>query len=165
MSNIFFNLVVGSLSIKKPVFFAFMAKNKLEISYEIDFELVAVNASVKEYKLAWMLNKSLGWDLAKMKNIELDFTGNKALSISNYLYKTEYQTFRLIRNRAEDGEEQFNAFIIPELKNFDYFIMLENESVGFDLNAFISKIKEIPFVQFAVLMDTAALKSKDNLIF
>ncbi|MGW8122146.1 IPExxxVDY family protein [Roseivirga echinicomitans] len=165
MSNIFFNLVVGTWSIKKPVFFASMAKNKLDISYEIDFELVAVNASVKEYKLAWMLNKSLGWDLSKKENITLDFTGNKALLISNYLYETEYQTFRLIRNRAVDGEDQFNAFIVPELKNFDYFILIENESVGFDTNTFISKIKEIPFVQFAVLMDAANLKSKDNLIF
>ena len=165
MSNIFFNLVVGTLSVQKPVFLASMAKNKLEISYEIDFELIAINASVKEYKLAWMLNKTLGWNLVKNENIKLDFTGNRGMLISNYLYQTEYQIFRLIRNRAIEGEEQFNAFIIPELKNFDFFIMIENESVGFDLNTFISKIKEIPFVQFAVLMDAATLKSKDNLIF
>jgi hypothetical protein len=142
-----------------------MAKNKLDISYEIDFDLIAINASVKEYKLAWVLNKSLGWNLAKKKNIEIEFTGNKNLSISNYFYKTEYQSFRLLKNRAEDLEEQFNAFLIPELKNFDYFVMLENESDSFDLNSFISKIKQIPFVQFAVIVDTAALKSRDNLIF
>lgn len=142
-----------------------MAKNKLDISYEIDFDLIAINASVKEYKLAWILNKNLGWSLAKRNNIELEFTGNKALSVSNYFYKTEYQTFRLIKNRAEDLEEQFNAFLIPELKNFDYFVMLENESDSFDLNSFISRIKQIPFVQFAVIVDTAALKSRDNLIF
>jgi hypothetical protein len=142
-----------------------MAKNKLDISYEIDFDLIAINASIKEYKLAWVLNKSLGWDLAKKNNIEIEFTGNKSLSVSNYFYKTEYQSFRLIKNRAEDLEEQFNAFLIPELKNFDYFVMLENESDSFDLNSFISKIKQIPFVQFAVIVDTAALKSRDNLIF
>jgi hypothetical protein len=142
-----------------------MAKNKLDISYEIDFDLIAINASVKEYKLAWVLNKSLGWNLAKKKNIEIEFTGNKNLSVSNYFYKTEYQSFRLLKNRAEDLEEQFNAFLIPELKNFDYFVMLENESDSFDLNSFISKIKQIPFVQFAVIVDTAALKSRDNLIF
>ncbi|PIQ47670.1 MAG: hypothetical protein COW03_13950 [Cytophagales bacterium CG12_big_fil_rev_8_21_14_0_65_40_12] len=142
-----------------------MAKNKLDISYEIDFDLIAINASVKEYKLAWVLNKSLGWHLAKKENIQIEFTGNKALSVSNYFYKTEYQSFRLLKNRAEDLEEQFNAFLIPELKNFDYFVMLENESDSFDLNSFISKIKQIPFVQFAVIVDTAALKSRDNLIF
>lgn len=145
-----------------------MAKNKLEISYEIDFDLIAINASIKEYKLAWVLNKNLDWDLVKMKNIEIQFTQNKTLSISNYFYKTEYQKFRLIKNRADDGDQErqkFNSFLIPELKNFDYFVMLENESHGFDLKSFISKIKQIPYVQFAVIVDTAALKSKDNLIF
>jgi hypothetical protein len=145
-----------------------MAKNKLDISYEIDFDLIAINASLKEYKLAWVLNKNLDWNLEKKSNIAIDFTKNKTLSISNYFYKTEYQKFRLLKNRAEDGgdgEEQFNPYLIPELKNFDYFVMLENESHGFDLNAFISKIKQIPYIQFAVIVDTAALKSKDNLIF
>lgn len=142
-----------------------MAKNKLNITYEIDFDLVAVNASIKEYKLAWILNKNLNWNLAKQPNIEIEFTGNKAISVSNFEYRTEYQTFKLLKNRAENQEEQFNAYLIPELKNFDYFVMLENESDSFDLNIFISEIKQIPFVQFAVLVNTATLKSKDNLIF
>jgi hypothetical protein len=145
-----------------------MAKNKLDISYEIDFDLIAINASIKEYKLAWMLNKSLDWDFAKMENIQLDFTKNKVLSISNYFYETEYQKFRLLKNRADEGDDdgaQFNAYLIPELKNFDYFLMLENESHGFDLKSFILNIKQIPSVQFAIIVDTATLKSKDNLIF
>ncbi|MFT6215045.1 MAG: hypothetical protein ACJAS3_001442 [Roseivirga sp.] len=145
-----------------------MAKNKLDISYEIDFDLIAINASIKEYKLAWMLNKSLDWDFAKMENIQLDFTKNKVLSISNYFYETEYQKFRLLKNRTDEGNDdgaQFNAYLIPELKNFDYFLMLENESHGFDLKSFILNIKQIPSVQFAIIVDTATLKSKDNLIF
>jgi hypothetical protein len=145
-----------------------MAKNKLDISYEIDFDLIAINASIKEYKLAWILNKSLDWNFAKMENIQLDFTKNKVLSISNYFYETEYQKFRLLKNRADEGDDdgaQFNAYLIPELKNFDYFVMLENESHGFDLKSFILNIKLIPSVQFAIIVDTATLKSKDNLIF
>ncbi|MFT6054611.1 MAG: hypothetical protein ACJASP_001505, partial [Roseivirga sp.] len=64
-----------------------------------------------------------------------------------------------------DDGAQFNAYLIPELKNFDYFLMLENESHGFDLKSFILNIKQIPSVQFAIIVDTATLKSKDNLIF
>ena len=165
MSNIFFNLVVDVKGVQNHRFSAFMAKNKLDISYEIDFDLVAINANIKEYRLAWLLNKTFGWNLAKMENIELSFKGDRQLMISNFLYTTEYQTYRLIKNRAADSKEQMNAFIIPELKNFDYFIMMESESEAFDLNTFISEIKQIPFVQFAVRMDANALKSKDNLIF
>ena len=142
-----------------------MAKNRLEVSYDFQFDLIAVNTNVKEYKLAWAVNKELGLSLSKEENISIDFSKGKSLSISNYSCKTEYQTFRLLKNKAENQGEQFNAFLIPELKNFDYFLMVADDSMTFQINPFISTIKEIPFVLFAVSVDTSALKSRDNLIF
>ncbi len=142
-----------------------MGKNKLTIKYDFGFQLVAVNASVKEYKLAWILNRNLELDFIKTDNIEIVFVNDKLISISNFICRTEHQLFRLLSNKAENLEETFNAFLIPELKNFDYFIAINDESDTFDLNAFISRIKQIPFVQFAVSVDPTTLKSKDNLIF
>jgi hypothetical protein len=142
-----------------------MAKNRLDVVYDFEFELIALNTNVKEYKLAWAINKELGMGLAKEKNISIDFSGGKLLSISNYCWKTEYMTYRLLKNRAENSEGKFNAFLVPEMKNFDYFLMVADDSATFQINPFISTIKGIPFVQFAVSVDTAALKSKDNLIF
>ncbi len=142
-----------------------MAKNKLEITYDYDFSLFALNANVKAYKLAWSVNNQLKIDLSKKDNIELSFTAGRNLSIVNYLDQDTYRTIRLLRNRAEESEGQFDAFIVPEMKNFDYFIVLENESSTFDENVFFSKIKEIPFVQFATKVNIESLKSRDNLIF
>ena len=142
-----------------------MAKNRLEISYDFAFHLVALNTSVKEYKLAWSLNRELQLDLTKKDNISIDFSKGKPLAISNYICEKEYQTFRLLRNRSENFDNQINAYLIPELKNFDYFLMVADDSTTFDINPFISTIKQIPFVQFAVTVDTAVLRSKDNLIF
>ncbi|MBO3698003.1 IPExxxVDY family protein [Roseivirga sp. E12] len=142
-----------------------MAKKKLQVTYDYDFTLLALNANVKPYRLAWSINKELKLDLSKCENIEIDFKSGRELNVVNYIDLGEYRTIRLLRNRAEESEEQFDAFLIPELKNFDYFIILENESSTFDENAFISKIKEIPFVQFATKVEIEALKSRDNLIF
>ena len=142
-----------------------MAKNKLQVTYDFDFLLLALNASVKPYKLAWSLNKELGLNLVKNENIEIGFNEQKSLSIQNFLDSSEFQTVRLIRNRAEDMNEAFNAFLLPELKNFDYLLLLENETNSFDENVFISEIKQIPFVQFITRINTQSLKSKDNLIF
>lgn len=142
-----------------------MAKNKLEITYDYDFTLLALNANVKSYKLAWSINQELKINLAKRENIQMKFTEGRSLSIVNYIDENEFRIIRLIRNRAEESEEQFDAFIVPELKNFDFFIILENESHTFDENAFLSKIKEISFVQFTTRVDIASLKSRDNLIF
>ena len=142
-----------------------MAKNRLDVSYDFEFDLIALNTTVKEYKLAWALNRDLQLNLAKKDNISIDFSRGKALSISNYYCSTEYQEFRLLRNRSDEFDAQYNAYLIPELKNFDYFLMVADDSSTFEINPFISTIKQIPFVQFAVSVDTAALKSKDNLIF
>ncbi|NVJ46137.1 MAG: IPExxxVDY family protein [Cytophagia bacterium] len=142
-----------------------MAKNKLQVTYDFDFLLLALNASVKPYKLAWSLNKDLGLNLIKSENIEIGFNEQKSLSIQNFIDSSEFQTVRLIRNRAEDTNGAFNAFLLPELKNFDYLLLLENETNTFNENAFISEIKQIPFVQFITRIDTQSLKSKDNLIF
>ncbi|OEK00336.1 hypothetical protein BFP97_01875 [Roseivirga sp. 4D4] len=142
-----------------------MAKKKLQVTYDYDFTLLALNANVKPYRLAWSINKDLKLNLSKSDNIEIDFKSGRELNVVNYIDVGEYRTIRLLRNRAEESEEQFDAFLIPELKNFDYFLLLENESNTFDENAFISKIKEIPFVQFATKVATEALKSRDNLIF
>ncbi|KYG71810.1 MULTISPECIES: IPExxxVDY family protein [Roseivirga] len=142
-----------------------MAKNKLQVTYDFDFLLLAVNASVKPYKLAWSLNKELGLNLMKSENIEIGFTQTKSLSIQNFANITDFQTVRLIRNKAEDVNGSFSGFLLPELKNFDYLILLENESITFNENVFISEIKQIPFVQFVSKINTQSLKSKDNLIF
>ena len=142
-----------------------MAKSRLDIIYDYDFTLIALNANIKPYKLAWSINLTLGINLTKQPNVKIGFTGGKNLSIINYDDTNEFRTIRLLRNRTEESEGQFDAYIVPELKNFDYFVVLENECKTLDENAFLSKIKEIPFIQFTTQVDIESLKSRDNLIF
>ncbi len=142
-----------------------MAKNKLHVDYDFDFVLIAINSSVKPHKLAWSVNNHLKLDLIRDKNIAIEFTQGRFLSIINFLMETEHQKVRLLYNRSENDDDQFSAHLLPELKDFDYFLVLENESNTFDENAFISRTKQIPFVQFATKIDLQTLKSRDNLIF
>ena len=142
-----------------------MAKNKLKIQYDFTFDLLALNANVKSYKLAWAMNKELDLNLVRQDNIALEFKTGRQLSIVNYLAKSEYQKVRLLANRSDEIELQMSPFLIPELKNFDYLILLENESNTFDKNAFLSNTKRIPFIQFLIQVDLHTLKSRDNLIF
>lgn len=141
-----------------------MAKNRLHVEYNFDFLLLAINSNIKAYKLAWSINKDLSLALTKEENIEIGFKGDKSLSIQNFMDKNDFRTIRLLKNRA-DGNDDSIAYLLPELKNFDYFITLENESNTLDENIFIRGLKEIPFVQFTTKIDLQTLKSKDNLIF
>ncbi len=142
-----------------------MSKNKLSVDYDFNFTLIALTASCKEYKLAWILNRDFDLSLSKEPNIDIEFVAGKTMSISNYLTTTEHQSIRLLGNKALNVEEKFNAYLIPELKNFDYFVIVNDESQTFNPETFIEKIKSIPIVQFAVLVDPLSIKSKDNLIF
>lgn len=142
-----------------------MSKNRLEVDYDFDFTLLGLNANVKPHKIAWHLNTKEGFNFVRQPELRIDFKGDKHISIVNYLHENDYSTFRILKNRSEFNEDAYHAFLLPELKQFDYLIMLENESSNFDENIFFNKIREIPFVQFAIKVDLNNLKSRDNLIF
>ena len=154
-----------------------MAKNRLKVSYDFDFHLVALSTRVKAYKLAWTLNRDLQINLSRADNISIDFSRGKSLSIANYISKREHQTVRLLKNRSEyadnkssifrqeDADSKRNIFLLPEFKKIEYLLMVSDDSGTFDINAFISTIEQIPLVDFVLSVDTAKLKSRDNLIF
>lgn len=142
-----------------------MSKNKLEVVYEFDFSLFALNANVKSYKIAWYLNTNEGFNFERTQELDIEFNRSKHINIVHYLHEDEYSKFRILKNRAEVSEDSYDAFLLPEMKQFDYLIMLENESSTFDENVFFNKIRQIPFVQFAIKVDLKTLKSRDNLIF
>ena len=45
-----------------------MAFHTLEIEDEYDFEIIGVSSHEKDYRLAWSLNKTLGWRLVRIED-------------------------------------------------------------------------------------------------
>ena len=142
-----------------------MSKSKLHVHYDFDFSLYALNTNVKPHKIAWYLNTQEGFSFNRQDELSIEFNQSKKINIVHYLHEDEYSKFRILKNRAESVEDSYDAFLLPEMKQFDYLIMLENESSTFNENVFNNKIKQIPFVQFVIKVDLKTLKSRDNLIF
>lgn len=142
-----------------------MKKNKLVVDYDYDFRLLGLISPAKDYKLAWCINKALAIKLIKNQDLKIEFVNNKQLIISNYIFETENSTLRLLKNKTLEYTDPAFAFLLPELKNFDYFIILEDEAGAFSLTDIITKIKNIPLIQYIAKLDTDKLKSKENLIF
>lgn len=140
-----------------------MRKSKLLVDYEIDFTLWALLSPMREYKLAWYMNQLLHIRLVKDKDIEFAFTNQPDLCISNYIFATEHNVLRLLRNRSVSELDQ--AFLIPELKQFDYLLVLQGEGTMFDQTDLVAVLHKIPTVEFVKPIDVESLKSKDNLIF
>ena len=139
-----------------------MKKNKLIISYEFDFELIGLISPLKEYKMAWLLNQNLKIHLVKMEDIELEFIDNN-IFISNFSFETGNSVFRLIKNKNLVGDSL--VYLLPEMKEFDYLIMLEGQGDSFLAEEIINTLKTLSDIQYITHVDVTKLKSKENLIF
>jgi len=139
-----------------------MKKNKLIISYEFDFELIGIISPLKEYKIAWLLNHCLKIHLIKMEDIELEFIDGN-LFISNFSYEAGNSTFRLLKNK-NIGENSI-VYLLPEMKEFDYLIMLEGQGDSFVIDEVMDQLKSKSEIQYITQVEISKLKSKENLIF
>ena len=142
-----------------------MKKNKLIASFDFDFSVLAIASQLKEYKLAWLINQKLDINLVKQPDEIFDFLGDNQLYISNYLYRTENSRIRLIFNRSREGSSSNFQYLIPELKHFDYLILIE----GFEDTWLTTEIRDllrnISGVQMVNQGGVDHLKSRENLIF
>ena len=144
-----------------------MAKEKLILdSHGEEYLLYGVISDVKEYKIAWQLNYCLGLSFEKQEDAELYFKGRKKMKVSFFLFEHEFYSLKLIKNRAVETEGIKNPYVLPELKNYDFLLLVEGEeqSLFLDLEP-EKKMKEATFIQYSISINIDNLKSLDNLIF
>jgi hypothetical protein len=142
-----------------------MKKNKLIVDYGFDFELLGLISPVKDYKMAWAINQVLSVKLVKNQDLKIQFINDRHLIISNYIFETENSTLRLLKNKTLEFNDPAFSYLLPEVKNFDYFIMIEDCAGTYSSSEMIQKIKKLPIIQYIAKLDTDKLKSKENLIF
>jgi hypothetical protein len=142
-----------------------MKKKKLEAELSFDFSLIGLISAHKEYKLAWHLNEALDVRLVKEKDIELEFIRGQNLVISNYFYETEHSFIRILKNKSINEYGEMPAYLVPELNNFDYLILIQGYEDTISLNDLKNRISTIPKVQYVQTFPIENLKSKENLIF
>lgn len=120
---------------------------------------------VKDYKLIWSINHQLNVKLVKNTDLILEYLNQQKLVISNFLFETENSSLRILKNKAEDGDELKKSYLLPELKNFDYFLMLEGSGDTFNISELEGKLKNLEIIQYLTKIDVSKLKSKENLVF
>ncbi len=142
-----------------------MKKNKLvlDIAYDFDFVLLGVISAARDFTLAWSLNKYLDIHLAKQDDINYKFIKNDNFYISNYIFETEYSMVRLLKNRAIEFFNIKKPYLLPELKRYDYFVVLNGEFAAYYKEC-ILKMQLVPEIQYINQIDYEALPSKENLL-
>jgi len=139
-----------------------MRKTKLVIDNEFGGNVLGIVSTLKDYKLAWNINQVFNIDLAMQPPLVIEFVKAPDLSITNYLYETEFHTYRLLRNKGNDLN---SGFLIPELVNFDFFLMIIGEDEILPEQSTFDGLHNIKGIDYFQNIDVARLKSKDNFIF
>lgn len=162
-----------------------MAHHKLVLDDEIDeeFTLLGLHCSEEDYKLAYLLNQHLNTRF-KRKRIDLDFS-TEGLLITFPIYQFEdafkYSNFYLVTNKCRSTEASLQSsgglfsdvfseketirYLLPELKNVDYFLKIYSDFENIPLRKIISEINAIKQIISAYQIDAETIKSKNNLIF
>ena len=142
-----------------------MKKNKLDGGYAIDFNLIGLVCNIKEYKLAWHLNKALGISLHKQNDIKIEYADRTSIIISNYLFETEFVTIELLQNKLVGSGRLNSKLLLPELKQFDFILKFRDQTDEFTFENVNAIIKDISIIEYAMRLKFESLKSKENLLY
>ncbi|GAA0881201.1 hypothetical protein GCM10009119_41710 [Algoriphagus jejuensis] len=140
-----------------------MKKTKLFVEPAFDFELLGLVSPVKDYKMAWLINKVMDLDLARVDDLQIEFLSAPRMDISQYFLSLPHGYIQLLKNKAINTSQQL-AYLIPELRNLDYFLLIQDKTQQTSITAFVDHLAENPLIQSVVRLDVSKLKSKDNLL-
>ncbi|ARS34080.1 IPExxxVDY family protein [Pontibacter actiniarum] len=142
-----------------------MKTHRLHMEYDYSFDLYGLVSSVRDYKLAWALNKLLHLRLTRQQDLCYDLFGKDRLLIANYQYITEHSEVRLFRNRALGSSTLKKPFLLPDIKEYDYVLQITGAMQQLYPQELLNKLLRVPLVQYVKQFDPLTLKFKENLIF
>lgn len=142
---------------------------------EDSFELVALHSSLEDYALAYLLNFHLK---SNLRRISKDLETMERISFPVFEWKDRVNDgyWNLIKNTSlkeesmmrdnlfEDETSVVTYHFLPECKEVDYFLKIEQEDIDLETDV-LRVLKTIPQIMAAYIIETDKLKSKKNLIF
>ena len=138
-------------------------KQILSFDYDYNYQIVGICCHLKNYKLAYFINKALSLNLIKQEDFTFSFVDALKSAFSFYKHNLEENQLNiyLVQNRSSEG-----GVLIPEYKQADYVFIVENEeNFNEESLEYLTKIKNISLVLTAFNIDYKSLKYKDILIF
>ncbi|EOZ96946.1 hypothetical protein A33Q_1864 [Indibacter alkaliphilus LW1] len=140
-----------------------MKKIKLIVEHSYDFELLGIVAPLKDYKMAWLLNQNLGLHLVKNPDFRMEFKDDVKIEISRFMEEKEHGFVQLLKNKSLSPDIH-SAYLVPELRIMDYFLLLQDHTFELNINAYIERLSQVRLIQNIVKLDISKIKSKENLL-
>jgi hypothetical protein len=153
-----------------------LAMHKMSLDFQEDsFAVIALHCSLEDFTLAYFINKHLKCNFKRRKQ-NLIFSDSITLPVFEWKDTINDRYWTIIQNSIQ-AEETMNSiglfkdtpsvttkYLIPEFKNVDFFMKLEQEDLDSE-TTILKSILAIPNIITAYTIKTSTLKSKNNLIF
>ncbi len=156
--------------------------NKLVLDcFEVDnFSLVGINSSLQIYRLIYLINKKLEISFERL-DVDLDFKFNAGLAnFPIYLYfsedykakvyfianKSKLQLFHKLSTGTlfEDTPQHTLKYLMPELKEIDFLLKIEEENEVINLKTILYDLNSIQQIEAAFEIGQDRIKHPQNLI-
>ena len=163
-----------------------MKKNKLVLEQVVstDFLLIGINASTEMYQLAYYINKKVNINFKRAER-DIDFYYANAIALYQWYeyYSKDLQSkVYFVANKSYSKETNMNStgnlfaennkeelklrYLIPEFKNVDYFIKVEEATLDqINYKSLLFQLNTIKQISTAYQIDIQKLKTPENLIF
>ena len=132
---------------------------KLDYKHDYDFLLVGIICSHRDIKLGYELNQNLSLDFSRMNDVEVPAGRPGSHTRHSYFScpGSDGGFYHLINNRDKDG----TGYFIPEMRNFDFFLLVCEVPGNFDLTALVKSIRQIEIVAGTFPIEPSEIKSAD----
>lgn len=147
------------------------------LNWPEEISLAGIVSSCKEHKLAYEINHAMGLSFRRSQHDIEIYSSEKIPSLSANLFVEEsddklsthsvfvYEDTVLYRDYFLISNKGTNGWLLPELKNLDFVLMLKTTYLPEDAwSEIMSVICEIPDVNNMFLLDPEKVPSKFNLL-
>ena len=132
-------------------------KISLNINYFEDYQLLAIVGTLKDYTLAFFINKQLDLHLRKYDDLSIS-DGGESFSWFYYKQGTKYMSCFLIGNNHPKRK------LIPALKNYDFFFLIKDATDKEQLQTMATGIRSIQNVVGVFEQNMSSINGMDVLI-
>jgi hypothetical protein len=136
-------------------------RSKLENDFEHLDGFIGISYHLRDYRLVYDINKSLGLALIKADDLPVFNTRTQGISEYSCYTSTDTEsllTYFLISNSGNDG------LMLPQQKLADFFLLIKGAGgIGMERNL-VDKIKDLPNVLTAFTIDQEKTANIDILI-
>lgn len=137
-------------------------KHILHHEYRHGFKAIGITSAQKDYRLCWLLNNALGYDLKRMADFcpEND-PKNESPGFAVYRFENPSMFLYVYLVANKNLERQ----LFTRLRNFDYLLLFKQPSEQTDLNEVVKAVRKITQVQAASLLPDLHDKKANALFF